>query len=282
MKLPDDPKERTQILVLVGILGLGALYGLYMAANAMVIKPHKDKVKLVEDLRSKLADATDDVKMMPDLEKNNDEHIATITDISDRHVLHPDLGNYLIPAKKFIGKHAADSKTSVIDVKEIGISEFPMPKPPKPVRDESGHAKPVAAPKKEYAFKIYTARVEIANGYHELLRLIKQIEKSNPYVCITSITVTPSEDNDFAHNMSFDIQWPIWNASVKSTEKIMQQLDSPAFRNTIKKPARTSMAASASAENKPSADEKTAKTETALDASAKNKLKELGVKVDEN
>lgn len=279
MKLPEDPKERSQILALVGIFGAIALYGIYMGVSVMFLKPEKVRQKKIAELTEKLSKADSDVEMMPILKDNNTRYTQEITRISDEYVLHPQLGNLLIPAEQFIREQEAAAGVTVLEVKEIGINEFPAPEAPPPVKDESGKTKIQAAPNKDYAFKIYTARVDVANGLHDVIKLVKQIESANPFVCISSINIAPQEETPFQHRISLDVQWPIWNAN-KSTEKILQLLNSSSFRESIMPPADTKPAPKAKKIGKAKKNDKAAPE--ADDSVVNAKLKELGVNIDEN
>jgi hypothetical protein len=273
MKLPDDPKERSQLMVLMGIFGMDAVYGIYMAASSVVMKPQREKQEQIEEITEKLRKANDAIELMPMSQKNNDKHIAIISEIDSKYVLHPRMGkNYLLPAEEFVREQEAASDSKVISVKEIGISEFPTPEPPKATGD--AHA-PKPKPK-VYAFKIYTVRVEVAEGLHNLIKLIKQIESAHPLVSISTINITPEEETPFIHNMSFDIQWPIWNATM-TTEKIMGQLNSPTFRGTIKKTT-----AAKTEKTKPKTTKPANAVNTVNDAAAQAELQGLGIPTDEN
>ncbi len=273
MKLPDDPKERSQLIVLIGIVGVAAVYGIYMAASSVLMKPQREKQEQIEEITEKLRKANEAVQMMPMSQKNNDNHIAIISEIDSKHILHPRMGkNYLLPAEEFVREQEVVSKSKVISVKEIGISNFPTPDPPKDTGD--AHA-PKPKPK-VYAFKIYTVRVEVAEGLHNMIKLIKQIESANPCISISAMDIAPESETPFEHSMSFDIQWPIWNAT-KTTEKIMQQLKSPAFRETIKKTTVSKIK-----KTKPKTTKPAPAVNTVVDAEAQAELKGLGIPTDEN
>ena len=267
MKLPDDPKERNQLMILIGVFGLAAVYGLYMGVSTLLLKPQKAKEKEISSLTSKLTKADNDIDMMPMLEANNLKHISAIKEISDQCVLHPQLGNFLIPAEQFIRKQEAAAKAIVLEVKEIGINNFPDPEPPARV---AGDPAPV---KKQWSFKIYTARVEVGGGFHNAIKLAKQIEAANPFICISSIKMTPEEETPFQHNMTFDVQWPIWNPN-RTTAGILEILNSPASRQSIDA---TQVNAPAT---KPKATVEKAAVETDNSAASAG-LDKLGVNVDE-
>lgn len=284
MKLPDDPKERNQILVLVGILSLFALYGVYMGANILLIKPHKENEKQIAELTDKLTDADSDVKLMPEMKKLNNQHIMEIREINDAYLLHPRLGSFILPAQEFVEEQANAVNTPIIEVTEIGISEFPAPEPPKPAPGEGGHAhgeaKPVAAPKKEYAFKVYTARVTVDKGLHNMIKLTRQIENANPYICISSVSILPNEESPDTHDMTFDIQWPIWNPN-KTTEKILQQLNSPAFLADLEQAGGTHEAPQKTGGEEEKKEKQKPKTPPPPSPEQAQALKDLGVPVDE-
>lgn len=224
MKLPEDKKERTQILVLGALMACGALYGVYMAVNVHLLKPHKENLKKIESLTDKIKEADGFIELMPDLKKNSEQFANDIKVISDKYVLHPRLSSYVLPAKDFIMEQARKAKANVIDVKPIGIIN--LPDPPIEVStepEESGKRRP-PPPRKQYAFKIFRARVIVDNGLHNMIRLIRTVEQANPFTCITEINITPDPKDPAKHDMYFDIDWPIWNKS-PYTEQILEELD---------------------------------------------------------
>ncbi|MCX7590005.1 MAG: hypothetical protein N2255_00085, partial [Kiritimatiellae bacterium] len=56
------------------------------------------------------------------------------------------------------------------------------------------------------------ARATLRTGLFDLVRLLSALETANPYLCVVSLSITPQTAGDpERHNVSFDVQWPVWN-----------------------------------------------------------------------
>jgi hypothetical protein len=204
MKLPEDKKERNQILVLI-LMGIG---GVIFLAHLGLTSYYNNKklrleqiAKLEEDRRmAELDIATSSVNR-----EKNFEIITSIKTITDTHILTPRLGEiYRLSARDIIDRHATSLGLTLETVNEIGK---------------------VDVPKKRGAntFMAYTARVDLMCGYHDLLALFSLIEKSNPYLCISAISITANPNNKEKHKASFNVQWPVW-ADRELSDSLASQL----------------------------------------------------------
>lgn len=209
MKLPDNKKERMQVLVLVAIFGVGALYGLFVG----VIKPLKARRAVqgdeVAELRENIRIANIEIAQMKTDRRANDLVKADLRDITQAsgYILEARLGNYLLSATEIIEAAARDAGVIIESPREIGISQLPE----KTKTKTSG------------TFAIYTARIGFVGTFHDLIRLLYSIEKSNPYLCVASISATASPKARDMHVIMFDVQWPVW-ADEETMEMFLNKL----------------------------------------------------------
>jgi len=140
----------------------------------------------------------------------NREIAKELLQISRQYILRPQLGNYLLNARDYIEDQAGRVDLAVDTIREVGITDVPRPRKS---RDEP-------------ALRIYTVRMNLTAGYHPLVELIRSIERSSPYLCLSSILVTgqPTRSPD-VHTVVLDLQLPIW-ADPELAQALRRQIES--------------------------------------------------------
>lgn len=195
MKLPEDKKERTQILALIMIGVVAVIYALYQLQVNMIAKPRKLSEKEISRLENDIKMAETDISFMETDIREIDKMMNEIKEINNSsYILHPRLGdNYLLSAQEFIEELAQKHEIKV-KVSEIGASDIQQK----------------TSTPKEFSFKTYTVRVEFQEGLHKTIEFLKDVETSNPYFCICSLNIASQKDVYDKHDVFFDVQWPIW------------------------------------------------------------------------
>ncbi len=209
MKLPDDPKERKQLMILGAIMAAGLLFGVFKGADALLLSKKVDAEKKVEELEHKIRKAQKQIKRMNSMDKMNLDLIKEIKTVSSDYILRDQLGSYLLVAQEQMEDAARNSKTTIAPVQEIGIGKMPAP-PPQQQFSAEGKELPMGPPA-TYALRHYTARITVENGLHDMIRIIKEAERVNPYFCVSGIEIIAQEETPGKHEMTFDAQWPIWD-----------------------------------------------------------------------
>jgi hypothetical protein len=196
MKWPTDKKSRIQIMAVIAIGCIAAVYGGIVGVMRPLSKVKDERALRIEDIQEKLRKARLAVDHMAADETANSNTLHRIIDIAQRRnlVLHDILGNYLLGATPAIEKQADRAGVKVGSVEEAGMRLMP------------------AAPgrKATPAFKAYTARVALQCRTHELVRLLSQIETNNTYLCVTSLAINAQPDKPDSHSVTMEIQWPVW------------------------------------------------------------------------
>lgn len=194
MKLPTDRKERNKVLVLVAMGVLAILSATTQGLVALTSRKHALATEL-EDLRFQTQTANRDVLQAEGLRPRNAAAIGRVIEASERHVLHPILGNYRLGASEFLQRHASESGLELGTLQEVGIMDLP--------RAGDGKGKGV--------FKAYTARVNVECDYFTLLAFLHRVEAANPYICVATLNVaSQGEKVPDKHRVSIGFQWPIW------------------------------------------------------------------------
>lgn len=203
MKLPTDPKERNQILVLIGLVAAGVCVGIFFGFKSL--STSKDNLgRQIEEIESTLSKADAKIKRMAVDEVDNAAAVKEILEIADKYVLSPRLGNYQLPAREILEGYAEELGLEMDPVRGLGESTVPSAT--------------------KGTFGAYTARVSLYCGMHDLIKFIHKLESDNPYLCITGVQITERRDtNKDKAQVSFEVQWPIWN-DLEMKTKLQDQM----------------------------------------------------------
>jgi hypothetical protein len=209
MKLPDDKKERTKILLLIAIGAVAVLYGIF-SGIMMGQKSMNERVAKIEQLQEKLRKSELTVKRLNSDLLSSSNSLSELHDIANVRgwVLKDRLGNFLLGATEVVEEQAKAAGALIGPIKEGGISQIPQ------------GDNPVAT----NTFHIYTANVQMEGGVHALLRLLRGLESNNPYLCVSAVSITAQRGKPEKHAITFDVQWPIW-ADPKGPSKLEEQVE---------------------------------------------------------
>ncbi|NQU39035.1 MAG: hypothetical protein HQ523_03695 [Lentisphaerae bacterium] len=208
MKLPEDKQQRLKIFIMIGLAVILVLLGIVQGIINPLRNSAKNKRATMEESRNGLERARKEIRAAAQSLDRRMETLVTIQSISDTHILHPILGNYLLEATSIIEAHAAALAVPIEPVREVAISDIP--------RD--------AKSKEDRLLKAYTVRVNMNSSYHDACRLIREIERGNPYICVTSLMIRPRPGIDVeTHSISIEVQWPVW-ADPEFPSEIREQL----------------------------------------------------------
>jgi len=206
MKLPADKKERTKILVLIGmgvIVVIVLIFQMPVIGIQPILKAKKAKKARIEQLKVDIANANKEIEQK---KKDTDENIDTLQKIkntADKYVLVPELMNYEIPAGNYIDEIARKLNLKLEPKRPLGISS------------ETAQA----------FFKTFTMRIALECSYDEVVSFIKEVESGNPLISVANISISgqlPPKDIE-KQMVSFDVQWPTW-ADPEMPAKMAQQI----------------------------------------------------------
>ena len=195
MKLPDDKQQRIKIFIMIGLGVILVLLGLVQGIINPLRTSAADKQARMVESQDGLERARKEIRSAARSLDRRMETLVSIQRISDTYILHPILGNYLLEATSIIEGHSAALEVPIEPVREVAISDIP--------RDAKSTT--------ERLLKAYTVRVNMVESYHNACRLVREIEDGNPYICVTSLMIRPRASGDVEnHNISFEVQWPVW------------------------------------------------------------------------
>ncbi len=198
MKLPQDKKERTQILVLIGIVSILAAYGLYQLVQITVIQPRRDNTARTAQLEKDVREARLIVSQSHGNEQRNRELLAKIKEYSDRHLLQRRLGgNLFLGASEQVEGWFRQAGLETPNIRDGG---------PRAVYGRGDAVRDMVW--------AYTVGVSLRAGLHDLAKLLKIIEESDPCVTVVQLSIAAGNASDPRtlpqHAISFNVQWPMW------------------------------------------------------------------------
>ncbi len=207
MKLPENKQERTKIFIMIGLGVSLVLLGLVQGIINPLRNSRTAKFARMEECKTSVEKARKEIRAAARSFDRRMDTLKSIRDISERHILHPVLGNYLLQATDIIETHAETLDIAIEPVREVGLSDIPP--------DKSNA---------ERLLKAYTVRVNMIASYRDAVRLMREIEINNPYACTTSLIIRPRPNEDLEnHNVTIEVQWPVW-ADPEFPKEIDEQL----------------------------------------------------------
>lgn len=209
MKLPDDPKDRMKVLLLIAI---GVLATVAAMAQGVVhlIRQENQLTEQLADIEWQTTSASESIASAENCRSRNIQTVQSIVTISETHILHPILGNYRLGASELLERVALGSGVSLDSIQEVGILDIPKPK------TKTG----------KNVLKAYTVRISMRCGYAKIQEFVRQLELNNPYLCISTLSIIGQQDVDpESHRVVMGIQWPIWSnpeMAVQMMERMTQ------------------------------------------------------------
>jgi hypothetical protein len=196
MKLPENKRDRAQVLVLMGIGVIAVLLCLVQFG----VKPVLDSRRKLQDefdkLEEQLTKVRRELSYRRDILREYEEVTNSIARISAQSVLQPILGSYLLGVTETIETAAKDCGIKVSEIQEVGIQEIPGKK-----KDGTPRV-----------FKSYGVQMTGVAGFERLCSLLHTLEQQNPLMCMTEFQVAGQPDNPERHRISVRIEWPIYVA----------------------------------------------------------------------
>jgi hypothetical protein len=235
MKLPEDRKERTRVLALIGAGSLLAAYALFAGAVRPLAAKKAQAAQRIEQLHADLTKARGEIAQIESLRAGNRAALERILGSTDRSVLRSRLGNFLLSAQEIIQQHAKSLQVKVRGISELGITELPQPgaggkkkggaREPQggetpPAKDKSGKAEKPP----DHTFKLYVAKADLSCGFHALVALLEALETENPYLCVSGIQILADPNSPSEQKVSLFVSWPIW-ADPDAEERLRRQVE---------------------------------------------------------
>lgn len=194
-KLPDDPKERQQTLVLIGIGVAAVIYVLFTYVHKPMQAKKAECIKQIKTQENDIKQAKQVIKRIPRDQDDALQALDSVMQDSRRHLIHPRLGeNYLLEATDYLETLAGELGMTLNGISDRGMTD--APKSDKRL--------------KKNAFRVYTANVQLHGGMADIIRFLAALEERNPYLTVDTIQIVPSAQTPATHLVSINIMWPTW------------------------------------------------------------------------
>lgn len=138
MKLPVDPKMRTQLMILVGVGAVVLLVLGYFGLSFLLTQRAESKIKL-DAATLQLEKIQAEIKALPDLRQSRDELFGAIQLASTKYILFHEYRNYHLTAREILLPLAAELNI-VIDIPKKGPSSI------SPSRKQKAQTRPARRP----------------------------------------------------------------------------------------------------------------------------------------
>ncbi len=204
MKLPGDKKKRTQILVLAGMAACGLLYVLWAFAYQPFRNRRAEAEQQLENREREVQQTQQFVRHGAGAEQRLRELTEELLDMSEKHLLHPRLGNYFLEARDIVRRHAEAAGVGAWQAEEIGLTPLPRP------RAAAG----------EHAVQGFAVGITVECGYAVFLDWIRRLEEENPLLNLYGFTIAAQPEKPQQHQIRFELQWPVWVNSQRRADVI--------------------------------------------------------------
>ena len=192
MKLPENKKERIQVLVLLAVGTLAVLYAGIKLGVGPLIQGKKARVAQMEQLKNDVDKAKSFLEQTTGDGARNYETLSKITDFSEKYFLKPRLENFLLPATEMVEDWIAEAGIKMAPPAELGRTDIPQAEAARNV------------------VRAYSMGFNLTCSTLELIRLLRVIEKENPSITVSRLSIVGNPAQPEKHTVNFSIQIPIW------------------------------------------------------------------------
>lgn len=202
MKLPENKNERIKILAMSGLGGIAVLYAILQLIVFPVMEKHKKNVTKLEESQTEQLKMKQEFRKAQKVQAEYDTVVAQVQTLS-AFLAQPILGTYLIGLQSGLEQFAGVAGLRLNPASEIGFAEIPGKK-----KDGT-----------KYQIRSYGVRATGTGGYPELVELIRQLEESNPLLCISELSIYVQPASPEFHQLNLSIEWPVGAEIEKGTEE---------------------------------------------------------------
>lgn len=190
-------KEKKQALFLVGMWVVGGIVALYYFVLAPYFANRTTSANELDVLAAKIEQAA--VAMRGESRLHAEYALCT-------EEFNHAIENYVVPMDNPLSwvteKVYANARQVGVDVQTVA---------------EVGSSSPYwdSAVKSERSVKPYSVRIVTECSYQQLIDLVEVLEKSNPALCITDISISPQDQTPSKHILNMTVEWPVWGRQLK-------------------------------------------------------------------
>lgn len=226
MSPPPASRQKQQVMLLSGIVGMAVLYALY----AFAWSPHQARLATREQevlkLKGQIEKARKDLKQEPAVREEINRVTADLDAVRRTHVLQPVAGSSpVLEVQSRLFALARTSGFEIDNVSEVAIRPIPRrleakkpaaakPAPtPAPAAAGAPAARPAKPPEPEppvpTSVQVFVAEVGGVAGYEGAVDLLRRIEQYSPYITLAGLTIQTQPEAPDRHRVTLQLEWPI-------------------------------------------------------------------------
>ena len=202
MRLPEDKRDRTKILLLLALLVGGAFYGVWAFVYHPLVTGRAEALTRRDQLEQELHAARVHIRRMEEMRREMQQVARNLRARSEYDMIHPRLGNYLLEARETVQRHGRAA-----GVDQIRVTELDFVHPPRRPDNEP-------PPR----IRGYAVRVTAECSYAQLTHWLELLEEHNALLSVSQLQIAAQPDNPRKHQVGFEVQWPVWiNPETRTT-----------------------------------------------------------------
>ena len=209
MHLPENKASRQKVLALIALGVVAVAYGIWVGVYDPLRRGRDEaKVKIVQ-LEEDLQSARVQIQRTGETRKELQVVVQDLVLHSEKEMLQPRLGNYLLQAREILTEAGKAAGVQYFSVTEVGLVDLPL----QPKKTNTVAVLSVRA---------YSARVTAECGTDALVQWLSLLEKGNPLISVSHITISAQPERVQSHVVRFEVQWPVW-IDPAMRERVIQQ-----------------------------------------------------------
>lgn len=185
-------KEQMQLLALIGIWVVGGLVALYIWVLGPALRNRNQSASELDSLNENILKAKLAVQGESRLRGDYDRAIEEIQRALEQYVVPPDSALSWVTEKVYAAARGAG-----LDVR--GVTPVRMPEPAWDGLVKAGRF-----------LRPYAVQITLECSYAKLMELVNAFETGNPFLCITGINVLGQDQNVTRHQVTLQVEWPMW------------------------------------------------------------------------
>ena len=207
MRLPENKESRQKVLAVIALGVIGVAYGIWIGVYEPMRRGRDEaKVKIIQ-LEEDLQMARVQIERTGATKKELQEVSRNLVGYSEKQMLQPRLGNYLLQAREILTESGRAAGVHNFTVTELGLVGLPLP--PKKTNEV-------------LSVRAYSARVVAECGTDDLVEWLRLLEEGNPLIAVSHITLSALPESVQKHAARFEVQWPVW-IDPTMRERVVQQ-----------------------------------------------------------
>lgn len=185
--------KKVQYVIIGTIVGCALIFLILQFVILPALNSWKEGLAKVKEMRQKTAEMRVLVQARPIIQTQIDEARSAIKKMAGNIPL-PVLGNYLLGMEEQIRACVSNLEVTVTAIADNDVLEI-----------SPGISR----------FKIYRVRVQANAGFHEYIKLVTNIQKSNPLCSISGLNIVAHENSPSVHEINFLVAWLVWSDPAK-------------------------------------------------------------------